>query len=62
MLQESILTLVITSIVAICGYMFKSCKHSECWSKKSCFECDTLRNSRSNSIITQPTIINSTIV
>ena len=55
MIDEVIITAIITGIVSVLTLTFKNVKQSHCWNKESCCDCVTRdRNSNSNIIIQQP--------
>ena len=55
MIDEVIITAIITGIVSFLTITFKNVKQSHCWNKESCCDCVTRdRNSNSNIIIQQP--------
>ena len=53
MIDEVIITAIITGIVSVLTLTFKNVKQSHCWNKESCCDCVTRgdRNSNSNSNI-----------
>ena len=55
MIDEVIITGIITGIVSVLTLTFKNVKQSHCWNKENCCDCVTRdRNSNSNIIIQQP--------
>ena len=58
MIDEVIITGIITGIVSVLTLTFKHIKTSHCWSNEDCCDCTTRgnRNSNSNIIIQQPPI------
>ena len=58
MIDEVIITAIITGIVSVLTLTFKNVKQSHCWNKESCCDCVTRgdRNSNSNIIIQQQPI------
>jgi hypothetical protein len=56
MIEEVIITAIITGIVSVITLTFKSIKSSHCWNKDNCCDCTTRGDSNSNIIIQQQPI------